>query len=155
MERPVLDPIAAALNSSSSTMPRLLRSSTWFSVAKRTPMHRLEHAGHGVVPGDGHDDVHRLAQVETPPKRRPGLVGNVNSLGCLAGVADDCALRLKADGMGMGLSICRSIIEAHGGRLWATANLPRGAAFHTHCPGPPRTFMIISLVGRAASTATA
>jgi hypothetical protein len=32
------------------------------------------------------------------------------------------------------LSICRSIIEAHGGRLWATANLPHGAAFQFTLP---------------------
>jgi signal transduction histidine kinase len=40
----------------------------------------------------------------------------------------------KPGGLGMGLSICRSIIEAHGGRLWVTANLPRGAIFHFTVP---------------------
>jgi signal transduction histidine kinase len=43
----------------------------------------------------------------------------------------------KAHGMGMGLAICRSIIDAHGGRLWMTANLPRGAIFHFTVPAEP------------------
>jgi hypothetical protein len=36
--------------------------------------------------------------------------------------------------LGLGLSICRSIIEAHGGRLWASANEPRGAIFQFTVP---------------------
>jgi signal transduction histidine kinase len=54
-------------------------------------------------------------------------------------MSDKCqaALRLyttKPGGLGLGLSICRSIIEAHNGRLWASANLPRGASFQFALP---------------------
>jgi signal transduction histidine kinase len=41
----------------------------------------------------------------------------------------------KSSGGGMGLSACRSIIDAHGGRLWAEANEPRGAVFRFTLPG--------------------
>jgi C4-dicarboxylate-specific signal transduction histidine kinase len=40
----------------------------------------------------------------------------------------------KAQGMGMGLAIWRSIMQAHAGRLWATANRDRGASFHFTLP---------------------
>jgi signal transduction histidine kinase len=43
----------------------------------------------------------------------------------------------KPDGMGIGLSICRSIIEAHGGRLWANRCEPRGALFRFTIPAEP------------------
>jgi C4-dicarboxylate-specific signal transduction histidine kinase len=45
----------------------------------------------------------------------------------------------KSSGVGMGLSICRSIIDAHGGRLWAETNEPRGAVFQFTLPGAERT----------------
>jgi signal transduction histidine kinase len=41
--------------------------------------------------------------------------------------------------MGMGLAISRSIIESHGGRIWATPNVPRGAIFQFTVPANPKT----------------
>ena len=43
----------------------------------------------------------------------------------------------KSSGLGMGLSVCRSIVEAQGGRLWATAHTPRGAFFQFTIPARP------------------
>src|SRR5436190_3153328 len=45
----------------------------------------------------------------------------------------------KAGGMGMGLSICRSIIESHGGKIWVSAAASRGAIFQFELPAESRT----------------
>ncbi|WP_334392926.1 ATP-binding sensor histidine kinase [Bradyrhizobium sp. AZCC 2262] len=50
----------------------------------------------------------------------------------------DAFYTTKSSGTGMGLSICRSIIDAHGGKLWAEANDPRGAAFKFKLPDAER-----------------
>ena len=47
----------------------------------------------------------------------------------------------KPSGLGLGLSICRSIVEAHGGRLWVDANEPRGAVFQFTLPGEEKELM--------------
>src|SRR4051794_13397893 len=50
----------------------------------------------------------------------------------------DAFYTTKPSGTGMGLAICRSIIHAHGGKLWAEANEPRGAVFQFTLPGAER-----------------
>jgi PAS domain S-box-containing protein len=46
----------------------------------------------------------------------------------------------KPDGLGMGLAITRSIVQAHGGRVWATVNADRGLTLHLHFPDPTEIY---------------
>jgi PAS domain S-box-containing protein len=50
----------------------------------------------------------------------------------------DTFFTTKSNGMGMGLAICQTIVEAHGGRLWASAAIPHGSIFHVALPRADR-----------------
>jgi C4-dicarboxylate-specific signal transduction histidine kinase len=71
---------------------------------------------------------------------RAGVLVTVSDTGPGVGAEDrerifEAFYTTKSAGTGMGLSICRSIIGAHGGRLWAEAHEPRGAVFQFTLPG--------------------
>jgi PAS domain S-box-containing protein len=87
----------------------------------------------------GVDDGAREIRISTRREASNGVLVTVRDFG--PGLEPKSVDRLfeafyttKPDGLGMGLAICRSIIEAHGGRLWATANEPRGAVFQFTLP---------------------
>jgi C4-dicarboxylate-specific signal transduction histidine kinase len=94
------------------------------------------------------------AMSQTSDDRRELLISTQAQADCVLvavrdsgpGLAEDALERAfeafyttKSSGLGMGLSICRSIIEDHGGRLWAAANEPKGAAFQFTVPFSQRT----------------
>ena len=86
----------------------------------------------------GSGDGRRALQISTEAEVEGVRVG-VRDTG--PGLAAESLPRLfepfystKAEGMGMGLAICRSIVEAHGGRLWATGCEPRGTSFQFTIP---------------------
>ena len=76
----------------------------------------------------------RILQVTAEAREGGGITVSVADTG--SGIGSQNIERIfnplfttKPDGMGMGLSICRSIIEAHDGRLWAAQNVPHGTVF--------------------------
>jgi len=79
-------------------------------------------------------DQPRVLLVKTAPHGGDEVVISVADTGPGIGAQDaerifNPLFTTKSDGMGMGLSICRAIVEAHHGRLWVTQNAPRGALF--------------------------
>jgi signal transduction histidine kinase len=87
----------------------------------------------------GVDDGNRELHIRTESIEPEGVCVAVRDTG--HGLRPESLPRLfepfyttKPDGMGMGLSICRSIIEAHGGRLWASPCEPQGALFQFTIP---------------------
>ena len=86
------------------------------------------------------DDRERLLRVRSRPFDLSGVALSVQDSG--TGIAPenmdrifDAFFSTKRDGMGMGLAICRSIVEAHGGNLSVSAGVPHGSVFHIVLPG--------------------
>jgi signal transduction histidine kinase len=85
------------------------------------------------------DNRERILVIRTERTQTDKLLLAVKDVGI--GVAPDKADQLfgafyttKPDGLGIGLSICRSIVEAHGGQIWASANAGPGMTFQFTIP---------------------
>jgi signal transduction histidine kinase len=81
------------------------------------------------------EDEPRLMCLRSEAHMPAGVMVSVSDTGTGVGAQDvdrifNPLFTTKSDGMGMGLAICRSIVEAHDGRLWTVPNSPRGAIFH-------------------------
>jgi two-component system sensor kinase FixL len=85
------------------------------------------------------DSERRILFIDTSPAGAERVKVAIGDTGI--GLEDEIRDRLfqpfvttKSDGMGMGLSICRSIIDSHGGRLWVEDNNWGGTTFHFTVP---------------------
>jgi signal transduction histidine kinase len=81
----------------------------------------------------------RLLRVKSEIRPQEGVLITVEDSGAGIDPEDverifDALFTTKSNGMGMGLSICRSIVEAHHGRLWVSAGVHHGSAFHVALP---------------------
>jgi predicted ATPase/signal transduction histidine kinase/GAF domain-containing protein len=112
--------IAAAGSESEHLMP--IRSGRRWTETPTQPDARHEDPGSSLAQAEA---SHALVSVADSG---PGL--DANALDRLF----DAFYTTKSQGLGMGLSISRSIVEAHGGRLWAKANVPKGALFQFTLP---------------------
>lgn len=88
---------------------------------------------------DAVDDRTRELAIRTEPNAGDHVVVAVRDSGIGYGPNEaerlfDAFFTTKRDGMGMGLAVCRSIIEVHGGRLWASRNAGPGATFQFRLP---------------------
>lgn len=90
-------------------------------------MGSLNHGSRKLLIGTGADEAGRvrISVQDSGPGLNPQIFDRVF----------DPFYTTKADGMGMGLSICRSIIEAHDGRIWASATPGPGSTFNVSLPG--------------------
>jgi signal transduction histidine kinase len=81
----------------------------------------------------------RVLSIKSESAEHNTVLVSISDTGSGIGVADLSRIfkpmfTTKARGMGMGLSICRSIIESHHGQIWVSAGAPRGSVFHFELP---------------------
>ena len=84
-------------------------------------------------------DRQTVLAISSEPAESDGMIVSIEDTGAELdpAIADrifDPFFTTKPNGMGMGLSICRSIIQAHGGRCWASPRAPHGTAFRFTVP---------------------